>query len=162
MNILLSTSSLTKTNFKSLKDVKNISTIDLIQYFMLMYLILKIEHSFQQIKCETSLTLEGETHTLFRTIAVLITSFLFYLCILCFSFFNSCYFIREIASFGSNEFMILYLYLEYSIPPAIRGGYIPPPPENPRFIDAVLKRLCMILYTLKYDSKTHSKVILTH
>ena len=41
---------------------------------------------------------------------------------------------------------------EYSIP-AIRGGFVPCPPanpENPRIIDAVLKHLCMILYTLKY------------
>ena len=45
-------------------------------------------------------------------------------------------------------------------PPAIRGGYVRSPPanpENPRIIDAVLKRLCIILHTLKYASKTHSK-----
>ena len=50
-------------------------------------------------------------------------------------------------------------------PPAIHGGYVPSPttnPKNPRIIDAVLKRPCMILYTLKYASKTHSKDSLTH
>ena len=54
---------------------------------------------------------------------------------------------------------------QYSIPPAIHGGYVPSPPANPKnlwIIDAVLKRLCMILYTLKYASKTHSKDSLTH
>ena len=53
--------------------------------------------------------------------------------------------------------------IQYS--PAIRGGYVRSPPanpENPRIIDAALKRLCMILYTLKYASKTHSKDSLTH
>ena len=53
----------------------------------------------------------------------------------------------------------------YSILPATRVGYVPSPPanpENPRIIDAVLKRLCMILYTLKYASQTHSKDSLTH
>ena len=34
--------------------------------------------------------------------------------------------------------------------------------ENPQIIDAVLKRLCMILYTLKYASQIHSKDSLTH
>ena len=33
---------------------------------------------------------------------------------------------------------------------------------NSKIIDAVLKRLCMILYTLKYASQTHSKDRLTH
>ena len=45
-------------------------------------------------------------------------------------------------------------------PSGIREGYVSSPPanpENPRNINAVLKRLCMILYTLKYASKTHSK-----
>ena len=58
-----------------------------------------------------------------------------------------------------------YIHMSYSIPPAIRGGYVPSPPantENPRIIDAVLKLLCMILYTLKYASKTHSNDSLTH
>ena len=58
----------------------------------------------------------------------------------------------------------IYIYI-YSIPPAIRGGYVFSPPanaENPRIIDAVLKRPCMILCTLKYASKTHSKDCLTH
>ena len=52
-----------------------------------------------------------------------------------------------------------------TVSPAIRGGYVPSPPanlENPRIIDAVLKRLCMILYTLKYASKTHSKDSVSH
>ena len=55
------------------------------------------------------------------------------------------------------------MYIQY--PHAIRGDYVPSPPantENPRIIDAVVKRLCMILYTLKYASKTHSKDSLTH
>ena len=43
-------------------------------------------------------------------------------------------------------------------------GYVPFPanPENPRIIDAVLKCLCLILYTLKYASQTHCKDDLTH
>ena len=48
-------------------------------------------------------------------------------------------------------------------PPAIRGGYIGSPPANPgnpQIIDAVLKRLCMILYTLKYASKHILKTLL--
>ena len=57
---------------------------------------------------------------------------------------------------------LVNMNVQYS--PAIRGGYGPSPsanPENPRFIDAVVKRLCMILYTLKYASITHSKDSLT-
>ena len=51
---------------------------------------------------------------------------------------------------------------------AIRGGYVSFPsarPENPQIIDAVLKRLSMILYALKYAFQTHSiggLVILYH
>ena len=55
--------------------------------------------------------------------------------------------------------------MQYPPPPAIRRDYIPSPPANPQnlwIIDAVLKRLCMILYTLKYASKTHSKDSLTN
>ena len=55
-------------------------------------------------------------------------------------------------------------YVQYPRP-AIRVGYLPSPPANPenqRIIDVVLKLLCMILYTLKYASKAHSKDSLTH
>ena len=48
---------------------------------------------------------------------------------------------------------------------AIREGYVsflPANPENPRIIDAVLKRLCMILYPLKYASETHPKDSINH
>ena len=41
--------------------------------------------------------------------------------------------------------------IQYS--PANSGGHVLFPfanPENPRIIDAALKRLCMIIYTLKY------------
>ena len=34
--------------------------------------------------------------------------------------------------------------------------------ENPRIIEAVSKRLCMISYALKYASQTHSRDSLTH
>ena len=43
--------------------------------------------------------------------------------------------------------------------------YISSPPanlKNSRIIVAILKRLCMILYTLKYASQTHSKHSLTY
>ena len=50
----------------------------------------------------------------------------------------------------------------YTVSPAIHGGYVPSPPENPRIIHTVLKRLCMISYTQKYASKTHSTDSLTH
>ena len=58
---------------------------------------------------------------------------------------------------------IVYVCIQY--PPAIRGGYVPSTPANPenmRIIDAGIKRLCMILYTLRYASETHSKDSLTH
>ena len=48
-------------------------------------------------------------------------------------------------------------------PPAILGGYVPSPPantENPRIIDSVLKRLCMVLYTLKCVPKHIIKTVL--
>ena len=56
---------------------------------------------------------------------------------------------------------VYYIHIVHSIPPAIRGGYVPSPPANPenlRIIDAVVKRLCMILYIYIYiyASKTHS------
>ena len=61
--------------------------------------------------------------------------------------------------------MYIYIYIYIQYPPDIRGGYVPSPPanpEDPRIIDAVLRRLFMILYTLKYASKTHSKDSITH
>ena len=53
----------------------------------------------------------------------------------------------------------------YTVSPRYSRGYVPSPPanpENPRIIYAVLKRLCIKLYELKYVSKTHSKDSLTH
>ena len=50
-------------------------------------------------------------------------------------------------------------------PPRNSWGLRPSPPVNPedsRIIDAVLKRLLMILYTLKYASKTHFKDSVIH
>ena len=55
--------------------------------------------------------------------------------------------------------------LYYTVSPRYSRGYVsypPANPKNPRIMYAVLKRLCMILYTLKYASKTHSKDSLTH
>ena len=55
--------------------------------------------------------------------------------------------------------------IDIHYPPAMSCGYVlstPANPENPRIIDTVLKRLCMILYTLKCVSKTHSRDSLTH
>ena len=49
--------------------------------------------------------------------------------------------------------------VEYSIfHPAIYRVYVSSPlanPENPLITDEVLKRLCMLLYTLKYASQKH-------
>ena len=50
----------------------------------------------------------------------------------------------------------------YCMPPRYSRDRVPSPPANPRIIYTVLKRPCMILYTLKYASKTHSKDSLTH
>ena len=57
----------------------------------------------------------------------------------------------------------IYRYIQH--PPRYSRALRSSPPANPEYmqsIDAVLKRLCMILYTLKYASKTHSKDSLTH
>ena len=73
------------------------------------------------------------------------------------------YLLLGVVIFNIIDYVYIYICVQY--PPAIRGGYVPSPPanpENPRIIYAVLKRLCMILYTLKYASKTHSKDNLTH
>ena len=61
-----------------------------------------------------------------------------------------------------NVELSIYLH-KYSIPPAIREGYIPSPPanpEHPQIIDAVLNRLRIILHTPKYASKHIIKTVL--
>ena len=50
----------------------------------------------------------------------------------------------------------------YTVSPRYWRGLRSFPSRKSRIIDAVLKRLCMILYALKYASKTHSKDSLTH
>ena len=56
-----------------------------------------------------------------------------------------------------SHILIMNYHMQYLS--AIRTGYIP---FHQRIIDTILKRLCMILYTLKYASKTYSKDSPTH
>ena len=70
--------------------------------------------------------------------------FLPYICIMTLSFFYCIFF---------------NIYIYTVSPPLFAGVTFLP---LPRIIYAVLKRLCMILYTLKYASKTHSRDSFTH